>query len=136
MCCLSRKVRELTDQTLVDIATFAESLEGVERTYALAGTGSLVSASPSQGGDHWGKLNLVVSNDVSQSQINDIQTQLRRFVNRIPGLESTLAYPELFTFAAPIQVELMGYDLNGLQTHGENIAQLLKDNDRFSDITT
>lgn len=127
---------DTTDAALVRIANYADTLEGVERTYALAGTGSLVSASPSQGGDHWGKINVVVSESVEAAQVSQIQEKLRVFVERIPGIESKLAYPELFTFAAPIQIELMGYNLNALQFHGEKIAEQLLAQSRFTDIST
>lgn len=127
---------DTTDAALVKIANYANTLDGVERTYALAGTGSLVSASPSQGGDHWGKINIVLSDAADEATVLSVQTQLRAFLERMPDIKSKLAYPELFTFAAPIQVELTGYNLQALQRSGEKIAEQLSMQSRFTDVTT
>ena len=127
---------DTTDATLNQIANYAQTLDAVERTYSLAGTGSLVSASPEQGGDHWGKINIVLRESVDKAAVANTQEQLRQYVARLPGVTAKIAYPELFSFAAPIQIEVSGYDLDTLQSQGQIIAASLADNDRFTDIST
>lgn len=124
-----------TDNVLTTLATNAASIDGVERTYSLAGTGSLVSASPSQGGDHWGKINIVMDNNATDADVQRVQAELRSVISQIPGVEAKISYPELFTFSAPIQVELQGYDLNALQNHGGQLVERLNENDRFTDVS-
>ncbi len=125
-----------TDALLSQLATLAQQQRGVARTYSLAGTGSLVSAAPSQGGDHWGKLNVVMSPGADESQLHKVQTVLRSFLARQAGVESQFGEPELFSFDAPVQIELQGYDLNLLQRHSQAISEALAAEPRFTDVTT
>ncbi|MBT0586414.1 efflux RND transporter permease subunit [Alteromonas oceanisediminis] len=125
-----------TDRTLQNIAQFAQQLEGVERTYSIAGTGSLVSASPSQGGDHWGKINIVAKKNASAQDVASIQQALRDYSAGFIGVETRLGFPELFTFASPIVIEISGYDLKALQYHGERIAEQVEQHSRFTDVSS
>ncbi len=124
-----------TDQTLANLAVFTERLEQVTRTYSLAGTGSLLSASPTQGGDHWGRLNVVMAPDSDAKSLIRVKSAMRDYLARQPGVQSTFGEPELFSFAAPIQIELQGYDLTQLQTYSKQIQQRLAESTRFADVT-
>lgn len=125
-----------TDRVVSELSAFAREQQGVLRTYSLVGTGSLVAASPSQGGDHWGKVNVVMSPNSTEEDVAQLQTSLRQRVARMPGVTANIAYPELFTFAAPIQIELSGYDLKTLQHHGEQLTEALNANRRFTDVSS
>lgn len=125
-----------TDRLLADLAAVANSQPGVSRTYSLAGTGSLVSAAPSQGGDHWGKLNVVMEPGSSEQQLGDVRRAMRAFLAKQAGVQSQFGEPELFSFDAPIQIELQGYDLNQLQRVSQQLTDELDNNDRFADITS
>ena len=114
-----------TDATLSNLSTIASADANVARTYAMSGTGSLISAAPSQGGDHWGRLNIVMAPNASSSSsegknassnMDKVKAALRDALNRYPNVQATFTEPELFTFASPIQVEVSGYDLRQLQT--------------------
>ncbi|WP_100641147.1 efflux RND transporter permease subunit [Alteromonas facilis] len=125
-----------TDKTLTNIAEYAKTLDTVERTYSLAGTGSLVSASPSQGGDHWGKINVVMNAGSQEGDVVAAMDAIRSYANKLPGLTTNFAFPELFSFAAPIQIELNGYDLATLQRHAKALMEAFSQNERFTDINT
>lgn len=127
---------EQTDKLLAELADLTEKQEGVLRTYSLAGTGSLISAAPSQGGDHWGKLNVVMQPAATEAQQDQVKHVLREFLASQAGVQSKFGEPELFSFAAPIQIELQGYDLNQLHTFSQRIVDGLANDDRFADITS
>ncbi|XOV77613.1 MAG: efflux RND transporter permease subunit [Aestuariibacter sp.] len=125
---------ETTDKILTDLARFTEELPGVTRTYSIAGTGTLMNASPSQGGEYWGKLNVVLN---SSSGIEDelaTKAAMREFLLNTPGVESKFGEPELFSFSTPLEIELVGYDLNMLRRYGDDMVKLLEANDRFADV--
>lgn len=124
-----------TDALLEDLASYTETLPQVARTYSLAGTGSLVSAAPSQGGDHWGKLNIVLTPGSTQTDEQMVKESLREFLSKRAGVQSQFGYPELFTFAAPIQIVIQGYDLTQLQRFSDDLQSKLQQNDRFADVT-
>ncbi|WP_342804514.1 efflux RND transporter permease subunit [Alteromonas sp. M12] len=125
---------ENTDEVLAKLATFTQKKPQVARTYSLAGTGSLMNASPSQGGDHWGKLNVVMKTDASAQDEQAVVTAMREYLINQAGLESKFGTPELFSFSTPLVVEISGYDLSMLKRYGDKLAQALSKNRRFADI--
>ena len=125
-----------TDRLLAQLAAVAQQQDGVARTYSLAGTGSLVSAAPSQGGDHWGRLNVVMqpaSDDVALHQVRDA---LRDYLSHQAGVQSQFGEPELFSFDSPIQIEIQGYDLTQLMATSQRITDSMQADDRFADVTS
>ncbi|MCW8108683.1 efflux RND transporter permease subunit [Alteromonas ponticola] len=126
---------EQTDRALADLARHTENFEEVARSYSLAGTGSLLSASPTQGGDHWGRLNVVMEPGSNEDALLNVKDAMRKHLLRQPGVQSTFGEPELFSFAAPIQIELQGYDLMQLQAYSQQIQQRLTESKRFADVT-
>ncbi|MEW6996185.1 efflux RND transporter permease subunit [Colwelliaceae bacterium BS250] len=127
---------EKTDQTLTKLSLEAGKLTQVERTYTLAGTGSLMNASPSQGGDYWGRLNVVLKTGSSKDDETYVMQHLRQYLQTIPGIQMKFASPELFSFKPPIEIELAGYDLDLLKRYSDKINDKLSDSERFIDIKT
>ncbi|MCV2883924.1 efflux RND transporter permease subunit [Aestuariibacter sp. AA17] len=127
---------QVTDTVLKDLATYAETLEGVDRTYSLAGTGSLMNASPSQGGDDWGKLNIVMADTATPAQTSNAKAALRQYLQNKPGVISQFGQPELFSFATPLEIHVVGYNLKQLQAQGDNIVERLSENARFADVSS
>ena len=125
---------ERTDQIMSDLANFTDTQPQVKRTYSLAGTGSLMNASPNQGGDYWGKLNVVLQDGTSAEEEASIIAAMRSFLSNQPGVVSKFGTPELFSFATPLEIEIAGYDLNMLKRYGDKLAAILGKNDRFADI--
>jgi HAE1 family hydrophobic/amphiphilic exporter-1 len=125
---------ENTDELLSQLATFTQQQEGVERTYSLAGTGSLMNASPAQGGDHWGKLNVVMEDVASVEQEQQVIEAMRAYLSNKAGIQSKFGAPELFSFSTPLEIEIIGYDLVSLKQYGDLLVDELTKNNRFADI--
>lgn len=125
---------ESTDAILSSLAQYTEQQDQVERTYSLVGTGSLMNASPAQGGDHWGKLNVVMKPQASDSDEQAVIDGMRDFLASKAGVESKFGTPELFSFATPLEIQISGYDLNLLKAYGDKVAQSLGTYNRFADI--
>ncbi|NQZ11335.1 MAG: efflux RND transporter permease subunit, partial [Algicola sp.] len=79
---------EQTDQTIKKLADIATKHPMVKNSYALAGTGSLMNASPAQGGDYWGRLNIVLKKDATLSDEQAVATQLRQAIAKMPGVQA------------------------------------------------
>ncbi|WNC67160.1 efflux RND transporter permease subunit [Thalassotalea nanhaiensis] len=127
---------EKTDNTLAKLSNEAATLAQVDRTYALAGTGSLMNASPAQGGDYWGRLNVVLKEGSTKADEQFVMVHLRNFLQTIPGIQMKFSSPELFSFKPPIEIELAGYDLDLLKRYSDVISNKLNDNKRFIDVKT
>ncbi len=125
---------ENTDSILSDLATYTQSLDKVDRSYSIAGTGSLMNASPAQGGDHWGKLNVVMANDATAQDEESVKAEMRTFLAEQAGVNSKFGSPELFSFSTPLEIQLAGYNLAELKRYGDLIAQEMSKNNRFVDI--
>lgn len=125
---------ESTDTVLTKLATFTQAQDNVLRTYSLAGTGSLMNASPAQGGDHWGKLNVVMLPDSTQAQEDTVKENMREYLKQQAGVESKFGTPELFSFSTPLEIQIAGYDLALLKRYGDQVAQALAGNQRFADV--
>jgi HAE1 family hydrophobic/amphiphilic exporter-1 len=125
---------ETTDLALRQLANYTEQLKGVDRTYSLAGTGSLMNASPAQGGDHWGKLNVVMQADTTAQDEESVKQAMRKYLSSQAGIQSKFGAAELFSFATPLAIEVAGYDLALLKRYGDIIAENMSENPRFADV--
>jgi len=125
---------ESTDTVIAELARFTQQQPQVERTYSLAGTGSLMNASPGQGGDHWGKLNVVLKDGAGQLEQQTVIEKMREYLGSQAGVQSKFGVPELFSFSTPLEIEVSGYDLGMLKRFGDKLASKLDNNDRFADI--
>jgi HAE1 family hydrophobic/amphiphilic exporter-1 len=123
-----------TDAIIADLASFTQQLDGVDRTYSIAGTGSLMNASAVQGGDHWGKLNVVMNTDASNENTEQVKSKMREHLAIQAGVQSKFGKPELFSFAAPLEIQIAGYDLQQLKRYGDDLAAELAKNNRFADV--
>jgi HAE1 family hydrophobic/amphiphilic exporter-1 len=125
-----------TDETLSALSSFTAEQAGVKRTYSLAGTGSLMNASASQGGENWGKLNVVMNDGASNQQIMQVQQKMRAYLAKQAGVQTEFGQPELFSFEAPLSIDLIGYNLMNLAQHSSALVEALQQDPRFSDITS
>jgi HAE1 family hydrophobic/amphiphilic exporter-1 len=125
---------ENTDQVIADLAIFTADLEGVERTYALAGTGSLMNVSASQGGEYWGKLNVVMQTGNSAEKSQLVMDEMRGYLSQQAGVQSKFGKPALFTFATPLAVQIVGYDLQSLTKYSQKMESIMQGDNRFADV--
>jgi HAE1 family hydrophobic/amphiphilic exporter-1 len=93
-----------------------------------------MNASPSQGGDYWGKLNVVMEDNTTSAQENAVREAMRDYLSKKAGVQSKFGSPELFSFSTPLEIEVAGYDLRILQEYGNRVAEALSANDRFADV--
>ncbi|GAB3293910.1 efflux RND transporter permease subunit [Pseudidiomarina andamanensis] len=126
-----------TDMVLAElgnvIATSDELNAAVDRYYTIAGTGSLLNAAPGQSGNQWGRLNVVMA-DHNMAATEKVQQQLRQKVQSMPGVMAKFGTPELFSFASPITIEFVGYDLALLQQAAQQFSTTLEEHPQFTDI--
>tara|TARA_R110002153_G_scaffold6556_8_gene29964 strand:+ start:1190 stop:4537 length:3348 start_codon:yes stop_codon:yes gene_type:complete len=125
---------ENTDQVIADLGIFTTELEGVERTYALAGTGSLMNVSASQGGEYWGKLNVVMQTTSSAQATQIVMDKMRTYLSKQAGIQSKFGKPALFTFATPLAVQIIGFDLEDLTKYSQKLQAIMQGDKRFADV--
>lgn len=125
---------QATDALLQKAQGFAAKSTSIERTFSVSGTGNRLDASPDKGGENWGELNVVQKKPVSLGSEQETMNRLRGELNRIPGLEYKVERPTLFSFKTPLEIEVVGYDLDKLKAVSNQIVAKMMASDRFSDI--
>jgi len=125
---------EKTDQALRAVQNSVKNYEGIQTTFAVAGTGNQMDANPDEGGENWGELNVTLASGATSSEEQLTMDQMRASFQRIPGLQYKFARPELFSFKTPVEIEISGYDLANLKKSSDAVVNRLSANNRFADV--
>ncbi len=123
-----------TDELLMRAHQVASAMPEVERSFAVAGSGNRLDASPDKGGENVGELNVVLKKPVSQHTEAEVMRKLREQLGQLPGVQVQVERRALFTFKTPLEIELVGYNLDELRASSAQLVALLRTDDRFIDI--
>jgi HAE1 family hydrophobic/amphiphilic exporter-1 len=122
-----------TDKVVSEIATRHAKDPGVESIYGVAGTGTRLDANPTESGENIARLSIALKNGGSKAIEAAEIDRLRASILRADA-SVKFSRPELFSFSAPLEVEIRGYDLDALSQGGQRLATLMKESPRFADI--
>lgn len=122
-----------TDAVLQTLAMAVSDRDDVKHAYSQAGSGGLMTSDTAQGGENWGRLQVVLTH---ASAFDAVSHVLRQAARRIPELDAKIEHPELFSFKPPLEIELSGYDLTQLKLSADALVKALSESDRFSDLNT
>ncbi len=123
-----------TDKAVLAAWQEVEALPGVKRTYSVAGTGNRIDADPVDAGEHAGSLTVQLDPDESGNLETQTVAKLRRAMQRQPGATFDISRPELMNLSTPLEVVVVGFDLDALQRVAGQVADVLSNDDRFADI--
>lgn len=123
-----------TDRSLQQAQAFTGKLPAIDRSYSVSGTGNRLDASPDKGGENWGELNVVMKKPVTLDSERELMNRLRSQLDQQPGLEYKIERPTLFSFKTPLEIEIVGYDLDKLAGVSAQIVARMQASERFSDI--
>ena len=104
--------------------------------YSVAGTGNRLDANPVDAGDNTGTLSIALAPGAGRDDESATMDAMRRELARIPGVQYEFSRPSLMAFASPLQIEVAGYDLEGLALVSQAIVTEMSADDRFADIRT
>ncbi|MCE9678996.1 efflux RND transporter permease subunit [Shewanella sp. AS1] len=122
-----------TDRVLQTLALSIKDRSDVKHAYSQAGSGGLMTSDTSRGGENWGRLQVVLADHQAFDAVTHV---LRTTAMSIPELEAKIQHPELFSFKTPLEVEVIGYDLDQLKQTADSLVSALSDSDRFADLNT
>lgn len=127
---------EKTDRSIRQVQQASLLIDGVQTAYSVAGTGTRMDANPDEGGESWGELSVVLTGGADRSDEERVMQQMRRELDRIPGLQYNFSRPALFTFKTPVEIEIFGYDMDRLKESGDRIVDRLSTSPRFADVNS
>ncbi len=122
-----------TDRLLESVQTATTSISEIDYAYGVSGSGNRIDANPTESGENIGRILVALNNGDDASERSSMQS-LRRVLSQQPGVIANFSRPELLSFDKPMEIEVVGYDLNDLKRIGEQVVQRLKQSDRFVDI--
>jgi HAE1 family hydrophobic/amphiphilic exporter-1 len=123
-----------SDQAVKQVQESAAKLPDVATTYSVAGTGNRLDANPVDAGENTGTLNVVLKPGASHADENSAMDVLRSTLAAMPGVNYKFERPSLFTFSTPLEVEIVGYNLETLRQVSDQVAQLMSASPRFADV--
>lgn len=122
-----------TDRVVATIAERHAKDPGVASIYGVAGTGTRLDASPTESGENIARLSIALANGGGKAVEAAAIERLRGDVPRSDA-QVKFARPQLFSFAAPLEVEIRGYDLDALAKAGQRLGELMRASPRFADV--
>jgi HAE1 family hydrophobic/amphiphilic exporter-1 len=127
---------EETDRAIQATQRAAADLDTVALDFSVAGTGNRLDANPVDAGDNTGTLSIALERGSPREAEDAVMDTLRTQLARLPGVQYEFSRPSLMSFASPLQVEISGYDLEGLERVGKQVADAMTASPRFTDIRT
>ena len=122
-----------TDKVVNEIASKHAKDPGVESIYGVAGTGTRLDANPTESGENIARLSIALkdggSKAIEAAEIDRLRVGMQR-----ADASVKFSRPALFSFSAPLEVEIRGYDLDALAKGGQRLAELMKASPRFADV--
>ncbi len=107
---------------------------GIRALYGVSGSGTRLDASPTESGENIGKITVVMADGGSKELEAEQTEKLRATMQAHPGAQVDFRRPELFSFSTPLEIELRGQDLAGIQQAGQKMAALLRTNPHYADV--
>jgi HAE1 family hydrophobic/amphiphilic exporter-1 len=122
-----------TDKLVDEISAAHAKDPGVESIYGVAGAGTRLDANPTESGENIARLSIALRNGGSRAiEAAEIE-RLRASMTRADA-SVKFARPQLFSFSAPLEIEIRGYELDALAKGGQRLADLMKASPRFADV--
>jgi HAE1 family hydrophobic/amphiphilic exporter-1 len=117
----------VTERVLNQMASVAEGYDDVQTVYVLAGTMGQSGGNAGEERENVGQLHVRLKEGIRREAEEAVIRRMRQDFTAIPGIEPPkFARPSYFSFKAPVEVEVTGYNLERLAEVSEEIAGRLK----------
>lgn len=123
-----------TDAAIQRLQQTTTDLPAVALTYSVAGTGNRLDASPVDAGEHTGQLNVKLAPGAGREAEAQTIAAMRASLERMPGVFYEFSRPALFSFSTPLEIEVVGYDLERIGDVAEQLRRALEASPRFADV--
>jgi HAE1 family hydrophobic/amphiphilic exporter-1 len=124
---------ENSDAVVRSISTSLSGHEALAANYSVAGSGNRLDANAESGGENQGTVTLVLKPDAFDREA-EITEALRERIEAQPGLSYRFTRPTLFTLKTPLEVEIIGYDLDAIARVSEQIRARMLASDRYTEV--
>jgi HAE1 family hydrophobic/amphiphilic exporter-1 len=123
-----------TDRAIQAAQASTRDIDDVELSYSVAGTGNRLDANPVDSGENTGTLSLTLKPGAGRAEETRAMNVMREELAALPGVQYEFSRPALMSFASPLQIEIAGFDLEGLETANRALVSQLSASGRFTDL--
>ncbi len=113
-----------------------KSIDALETSFSVAGSGNRLDASPVDAGENTATLSLRLKPGAGELAEAAAMDTMRKAVSDMAGVQYEFSRPALFTLSTPLEVEVRGFNLEDLRRASDDIMAALNANDRFDDVKT
>lgn len=124
---------ERTAEVVTGIEKIALAQPEIERAATRVGTDEGATSAADEG-EHTGHVTLRLKPGSTALSEEALIARIRAGVRDLPEIKMEVSYPALFTFKAPIEVEVRGYDLATLRRLSREVEARLRDIDGLADV--
>jgi len=124
---------ERTAKVVTGVERIALAQPEVERAATRVGTDEGATSSAEEG-EHTGHVTLRLRPGSSAQSEEALIARIRAGVADLPEIRMEVSYPALFTFKAPIEVEVRGYDLATLRRLSREVETRLREIPGLADV--
>lgn len=125
---------DVTDGLLGRIEEAIRDDPRVARVYSIVGTGNRMTADTGLEGENHGELKVVMKDPTDKKAEVRIRERIRQELFRVPDAEAEFQTPTYFTFKTPIEVEVVGYDIDQLKESADRIVTALSPVEGLTDL--
>ena len=125
-----------TDRIVRELQQSHAKEDGIRALYGVSGSGTRLDANPTESGENIGKLTVVMGASGDEAREAQLVETLRGSAGRYAGAQVDFSRPELFSFSMPLEIELRGQDLPGIERAGRKMAELLRASPHYADVTS
>ncbi len=108
--------------------------QGVQALYGVSGTGTRLDANPTESGENVAKLDVIMGEGMTKASEARETEAMRATMQSYPDVQIKFGRPQIFSFAAPLEIELRGQDLDKVAKAGRKLTALMQDSPHFADI--
>jgi HAE1 family hydrophobic/amphiphilic exporter-1 len=108
--------------------------EGVQSLYGVSGTGTRLDANPTESGENIAKLTVVMGQGFGRESEARQTERMRATMEQYPDVQVKFGRPQLFSFSAPLEIELRGFDLEAVERAGRKLTGMMEGSPHFADV--
>jgi HAE1 family hydrophobic/amphiphilic exporter-1 len=124
-----------TDELIRTLTAIAIESPEVEMTYSLAGALGGSSAAQAETKESLGQLNVTLKEGLRGAPEEQVMETLRSRFAGVPGIAVRFSRPALFSFKAPVSLQVKGYNLPLLEEIARDLASRLESISGLADIS-
>ncbi len=123
-----------TDSVVADLQRRHSGESPIRTIYGVSGSGTRLDTNPTEAGENVGRMLVVLEPGLGEGGEQRAMEKLRTDLDSMPGVEARFTRPELFDLATPLEVEIIGHDLDRLREASATLSTRLERSDRFVDV--